>query len=64
MRSDKNPDDNGYTSYPFEVMAFANGTQVPNGSYRFLVRALRVTGDPEQNSDYESWLSPVVGVAI
>ncbi|KAF9467399.1 pyrolysin [Collybia nuda] len=62
-RNNENPDDNGYTSYPFEVLAFANGTLVPNGSYKFFMRALRVTGDPDQNADYESWLSPAIGVA-
>lgn len=42
---------------------FANGTVIPNGSYKVLLRALRVTGDPTNEADYESWLSPVFGVA-
>lgn len=42
---------------------FANTTKVANGKYRILLRALRVTGDPANEDDYESWLSPVVGVA-
>ncbi|KAJ7045889.1 subtilisin-like protease, partial [Mycena alexandri] len=42
---------------------FANGTIVPNGSYRILLRSLRVTGDPTNEADYESWLSPILGVA-
>ncbi|KAJ7115609.1 subtilisin-like protease [Mycena crocata] len=42
---------------------FANGTVVPNGSYRVLLRALRATGDAKNEADYESWLSPIIGVA-
>ncbi|KAJ7622720.1 subtilisin-like protease [Mycena polygramma] len=41
---------------------FANGTVIPNGSYKILLRSLRVTGDPANEADYESWLSPVIGV--
>ncbi|KAJ7805318.1 hypothetical protein B0H14DRAFT_2611489, partial [Mycena olivaceomarginata] len=41
---------------------FANGTVIPNGSYKVLLRSLRVTGDPTNEADYESWLSPVIGV--
>ncbi|KAF7376447.1 Subtilisin-like protease [Mycena sanguinolenta] len=42
---------------------FANGTVIPNGSYKVLLRSLSVTGDPTNEADYESWLSPVFGVA-
>ncbi|KAF7357681.1 Minor extracellular protease vpr [Mycena venus] len=42
---------------------FANGTTISNGSYKVLLRALRVTGDPTNEADYESWLSPIFGVA-
>ena len=48
--------------YYLETPFFANGTRIPNGSYRFLLRALRVTGNPQRQEDYESWLSPVVGL--
>lgn len=41
---------------------FANGTVIPNGSYKVLLRALRVTGDPTNEADYESWLSPIINV--
>ncbi|KAJ7187915.1 subtilisin-like protease [Mycena filopes] len=41
---------------------FANGTVIPNGSYKVLLRALRVTGDATNEADYESWLSPIIGV--
>jgi hypothetical protein len=37
---------------------FANGTAIPNGTFRILVRALKITGDPKQERDYERWLSP------
>ncbi|KAL0959397.1 hypothetical protein HGRIS_014646 [Hohenbuehelia grisea] len=42
--------------------AFANLTAIPNGEYRILMRALKVTGDPSKAEDYESWLSPVFEV--
>ncbi|KAJ6521908.1 subtilisin-like protease [Mycena vulgaris] len=41
---------------------FANGTVIPNGSYKVLLRSLKVTGDPTNEADYESWLSPIIGV--
>jgi hypothetical protein len=28
------------------------------GHYKILARALKVTGDPDNEGDYESWLSP------
>ncbi|KAJ7130843.1 subtilisin-like protease [Mycena crocata] len=46
----------------FLANTFANGTVIPNGSYRILLRALRVTGNPTNEADYESWLSPIIGV--
>ncbi|GME36314.1 putative subtilisin-like serine protease pr1c protein [Neofusicoccum parvum] len=33
----------------------ANMTYVPEGEYKFLVRALRITGDPENLDDYDSF---------
>ena len=45
-----------------EGFAFANGTQVPNGSYKVLLRALKIFGDESKADDYESWLSPVITV--
>ncbi|KAK7035491.1 hypothetical protein VNI00_011784 [Paramarasmius palmivorus] len=53
---------NAVSIYPFNSPTFANGTRIPNGSYRLLVRALKVTGDPTKAEDYESWLSPIVGI--
>jgi hypothetical protein len=56
------------TSGSFEKLqlsaTFANGTRIPNGHYRVLVRALRVTGRPADERDYESWLSPIFGVQV
>jgi len=44
----------------FSEPIFANGTMIPNGEYRILLRALRITGDPTVEGDYESWLSPII----
>ncbi|KAF9467400.1 pyrolysin [Collybia nuda] len=63
-RNNEDPADNGSNALAFPEAVFANGTQIPNGSYRTLVRALRVTGDPTREEDYDSWLSPIVGVAV
>lgn len=38
---------------------FANGSAIPDGVYRVLVRALRVTGDRAREEDFERWVSPV-----
>ncbi|RDB16703.1 Minor extracellular protease vpr [Hypsizygus marmoreus] len=57
-----NEDDNAFNTLALQEPTFANGTQIPNGSYRFLIRALRVTGDAKKEEDYESWLSPIIGV--
>ncbi|KAJ7026846.1 subtilisin-like protease [Mycena alexandri] len=43
---------------------FANGTVIPNGSYKVLIRALRVTGDPDKEADYDAWLSQTMGVFV
>ncbi|KAG5640018.1 hypothetical protein DXG03_001768, partial [Asterophora parasitica] len=55
-----NTPDNGFSYIPLST-TFANGTSIPNGSYRVLVRALRVTGDATKEEDYDSWLSPIIG---
>ncbi|KAF9547696.1 subtilisin-like protease [Agrocybe pediades] len=59
---DTTPGGEGSNSFVLETPTFANGTTIPNGSYRVLIRALRVTGDPKNEADYESWLSPVLGI--
>ncbi|KAG8812875.1 hypothetical protein FRC17_001772 [Serendipita sp. 399] len=45
------------------VQKFLNGTSIQDGQYRILIRALKITGDPTRQSDYESWLSPVFTIA-
>ncbi|KAK0476849.1 subtilisin-like protease [Armillaria novae-zelandiae] len=54
--------DNPYYLLDLTTPTFANGTTIPNGSYRLLLRTLKVTGDPSEESDYESWSSPIIGV--
>ncbi|GKT51985.1 minor extracellular protease vpr [Colletotrichum spaethianum] len=60
----------GYSVYSTEwtwgVVELTNGTiyQLPNADYRVLVRALRWGGDLNKADDYDSWLSPIIGVNI
>lgn len=49
-------DANGYSTFP--VTQFANGTAIPDGSYKILLRALKITGDAKKEEDYEVWTSP------
>ncbi|PFH46516.1 hypothetical protein AMATHDRAFT_7712 [Amanita thiersii Skay4041] len=49
---------------PLQEAKFLNKTPIPNGDYRFLLSALRVTGDPSRDEDIETWLSPVIGVNV
>lgn len=38
---------------------YASGkNKIPDGNYKILVRALRITGNPNKDSDYDVWLSP------
>ncbi|KEP46652.1 minor extracellular protease vpr protein [Rhizoctonia solani 123E] len=53
-------DDNGFNS--FEVTAFANGTAIPDGSYKVLIRALKITGNARVEEDFEVWTSSTVVV--
>ncbi|KAF9258179.1 subtilisin-like protein [Marasmius fiardii PR-910] len=39
---------------------FSNLTYVPSGTYKVLIRALRVTGDPGNPDHYDKWLSPTM----
>ncbi|KAJ2970962.1 hypothetical protein NUW54_g12614 [Trametes sanguinea] len=55
-------DGTGFNTLAISTPEFANGTTIPNGSYRILLRALKVTGDPTKEEDFESWLSRVIGV--
>lgn len=56
----------GYFDYTISASAegftFGNGSTVPNGAYKVLVRALKIFGDETKPADYESWLSPTFGV--
>ncbi|OHE92676.1 hypothetical protein CORC01_12010 [Colletotrichum orchidophilum] len=60
----------GYGVYSTErtwgVVELANGTiyQLPNTDYRILFRALTRGGNLNSSSDYDSWLSPIIGVNI
>ncbi|CAE7144667.1 unnamed protein product [Rhizoctonia solani] len=51
-------DENGFSA--IQVAGFANGTDIPAGSYKILLRALKITGDPKKEGDYEVWTSPTV----
>ena len=57
-------DGSGFNLFTLDPPIFANGTTIPNGQYRVLLRALKVTGNPDNEADFESWLSPVVGVQV
>lgn len=64
LNQDTTAGGDGFNSFVLETPTFANGTTISNGSYRVLLRALKVTGDPKNEADYESWLSPVFGVQV
>ncbi|CAE6533518.1 unnamed protein product [Rhizoctonia solani] len=51
-------DVNGYSG--IQVATFANGTAIPDGSYKVLFRALKITGNPRMQEDYEVWTSPTI----
>jgi hypothetical protein len=57
---------NGTTVPQGELLSFCLDTLIDLilllGSYRFLLRVLKITGDPTREEDYETYLSPVVGV--
>ena len=57
-------DGTGFTVFELDTPTFANGTTIPNGTYKLLLRALKVTGDPTNEADFESWLSPIIGVDV
>lgn len=61
--SDGDAQNNGYNAIEINPPTFANGTAIPNGSYKLLIRALKVTGDPKSQADYDSWMSPLITVA-
>ncbi|KAG9127742.1 hypothetical protein FRC07_010194 [Ceratobasidium sp. 392] len=56
--NDPAEDKNGYTS--LVVDKFANGTAIPSGSYKILLRAARITSDVTKEESYEVWTSPEI----
>jgi len=54
---------NAFNNIALDPAVFANGTTIPNGQYKLLMRVLKVTGNPADETDYESFLSPTFGVA-
>ncbi|KAF8521827.1 subtilisin-like protease [Gautieria morchelliformis] len=60
-RSSNGPDTGGFSSVRLNA-TFANNSAIPIGQYRVLLRALKITGDPTDENDYETFLSPIVGV--
>lgn len=50
----------GYSVFGLSNNTFANNTRIPSGRYRILLRALKISGNMEEQADYESWLSPVM----
>ncbi|KAF8524710.1 subtilisin-like protease [Hysterangium stoloniferum] len=55
--------DNGFNTFALNTPRFANNTLIPNGQYRVLLRALKITGDPSNEADFETFLSPIIGVS-
>ncbi|CCO36026.1 Minor extracellular protease vpr [Rhizoctonia solani AG-1 IB] len=53
------PQDGGYST--IQISTFANGTQIPDGSYKILLRALKIGGMGQNNED-ETWVSPEITV--
>lgn len=43
------------------LLEFANGTRIPVGQYRVLIRALRPFGDPEKDEDYDAFVTVQFG---
>lgn len=52
----------GFATFLAMPNRFANGTAIPLGNYRLLIRALRVLGDATDEDDYDVWLSLPIGV--
>ncbi|KAG8753417.1 hypothetical protein FRC11_007443, partial [Ceratobasidium sp. 423] len=51
-------EDGGYSSLQIETPA--NSTATPNGSYKILFHALKVTRGPTKQEDHEVWTSPTI----
>lgn len=61
-RNTDEDDGTDFNVFELDTPVFANGTTIPNGLYKILLRVLKVTGDPNNEADFESWLSPIIGV--
>ncbi|KAG8953400.1 hypothetical protein FRC04_002242 [Tulasnella sp. 424] len=55
-------ENNGISVFGLQTPTFSNGTTIPNGKYKILLRALRIKGDPTKKFDYDSWLSPEIDI--
>ncbi|KIO30674.1 hypothetical protein M407DRAFT_20207 [Tulasnella calospora MUT 4182] len=54
-------DENGWEELRLKKPTFSDGkTKIKNGNYKILIRALRVGGNLNTDSDYDSWLSPEI----
>jgi hypothetical protein len=42
----------------------SDGSVAPNGTYKVLLRSLHVNGDRQKEEDYDSWLSPIIGLGL
>ncbi|KAK1221838.1 hypothetical protein PQX77_015337 [Marasmius sp. AFHP31] len=51
------PDEDLYALDLNNEATFVNETLLPSGTYKVLIRALRITGDPDRPEDYDQWLS-------
>lgn len=58
--TDSTDPDVGYSTFAISNNTFANNTYIPNGKYKVLLRALKITGDLANEDDYEAWFSPVM----
>ena len=48
------------TSYTMTINGtFVDGSTFPDGDYKVLLRALKVTGNQDLLEDHELWLSPM-----
>ena len=61
----------GVDGFPVNVInmktpTFLNGSTIPNGSYRLLFRALKVTGNPklDELKDFEPAFTDIFGVQV
>lgn len=61
MSRDNSSPDQGYSTISLPPK-FGNGTDITPGSYRLLLRALKITGDRTKEDDYEVYMSPAFNV--